>query len=134
MDQFLPENVLFEQKIWREVDVKEASLECDSNSVDLPGSLVIPKLKCGIFASNTADKLSFKKFLVHSENLVSGVKSGICELRILRSYPAQVIEHLSVSDENYFVLLDLLRSEFLDLDFIQFKYFQKFCLTSLKQV
>ena len=35
----------------------------------------------------------------------------------------QVIEHLSVLDENYFVALDLLRSEFLDLDFIKSQIF-----------
>ena len=68
-------------------------------------------------------KLAFKYFLTQFENLVRGVKSTSCKLQILRSYlsgyPAQVIEHLSVSDENYFVALDLLKSELLDYDFIK---------------
>ena len=85
--------------------------------MDLPGLVVLPELKCAVFAGNTADKQAFKKFLAQFENLVSWVKSSACKLQILRSYlsgyPAQVIEHLSVSDENNFVALDLLRSEFL---------------------
>ena len=89
--------------------------------MDLPGSVVLPKLKCAIFVGNTADKLTLKKFLSQFENLVRGVKSSFYKLQILRSYlsgyPAPVIEHLSVSDENYFVALDILRSEFQDHDF-----------------
>ena len=57
-------------------------------------------------------------------------------MQILRSYlsgyPAQVIEHLSVSDENYFVALDLLRSEFLDLDFIKSQIFAEILSHELK--
>ena len=48
------------------------------------------------------------------------------------SYPAQVIEHLSVSDENYFVALDPLRSEFLDLDFIKSQIFAEILSHELK--
>ena len=91
--------------------------------MDLPGSVVLPKLKCVVFAGNTADNLAFKKFLAYFENVVCGVMSSACKLQILWSYlsgyPAQVIKHLSVSDKNYFVALDLLRSEFLDPDFIK---------------
>ena len=31
-----------------------------SKSEDLPGSVVQPKLKCAVFAGNTADKLAFR--------------------------------------------------------------------------
>ena len=82
--------------------------------------------------------LAFKKFLVQFENLVSGVKSSSCKLQILRNcvsgYPAQVIEHLSVSDENYFVTSDLFKSEFLDLDFIKSQIFAEILSHELKAV
>ena len=61
---------MFKQKKWLEVDAIEASLECGSedsypsrsdttpsNSVDLPGSVVLSKLNCAIFAGNTADQV-----------------------------------------------------------------------------
>ena len=76
IDQFLDENVLFKQNIWREVDAIEASLGCGredsypfcsdttpSNGMDLPGSVVLLNVKCAVFAGNTVNKLAFKKFL-----------------------------------------------------------------------
>ena len=57
-------------------------------------------------------------------------------MQILRSYlsgyPAQVIEHLSVSDENYFAALVLLRSEFLDFDFRKSQIFTEILFRELK--
>ena len=85
---------------------------------------------------NTAYNLAFKKFLAQFENLVCGVRSSSCKLKILRrylsGYSVNVIEHLSVSDTNYFVALDLLRSEFLDLDFIKSQIFAKHLSHKLK--
>ena len=149
VDQLLVENVLFKQKFWREFDAIKASLECGSedsypscsdttpnNRMDLTGLVVLPKLKCTVFVGNTVNKLAFKKFLAQFENLVSDVKSSACKFQILKSYlsgySAQVIEHLSVSDENYFVALDLLRSEFLDLDFIKSQIFTEILSHELK--
>ena len=149
IDQFLDENVIFKQKIWRKVDAIEASLGCGSedwhpsrsdttpnHTVDLSGSVVPPKLKCAVFSGNTTDKLVFKKYLAQFENLVSEVKSSAYKLQILRSYlsgyPDQVIDHLSVLDENYFLALNLLRSEFLDLDFIKSQIFAEISSHELK--
>ena len=65
IDQFLDENVLFKQKVWREVDAIEASFGRGSEdpytscySVDLPESVVLRELKYDAFA----DKLAFKSF------------------------------------------------------------------------
>ena len=52
----------------------------------LPGLVVLPKLKCTVFAGNTGDKLVFNKFLAQFEHLVSGVKSSSCKLQFLRRY------------------------------------------------
>ena len=76
------------------------------------------------------------KFLAKFENLVNVVKSSACKLQILRSYlsgyPAPIIENLSVSDKNYFVALDLLRSEFQDFDFIKSQIFAEILSHELK--
>ena len=76
IDQFLDENVLFKQNIWLEVNAIEASLGCRredsypfcsdtilSNRENLPGPVVLPNVKCAVFASYTVDKLAFKNFL-----------------------------------------------------------------------
>ena len=41
----------------------------------------------------------------------------------MTGFPAQLIKHLSISDDNYTVALDLLKAEFLDVDYIKSQIF-----------
>ena len=97
------------------------------NSVNLPGSVVLTQLRWAVFAGNTADKLAFKNFLAQFQNLVSGVKSSACKLassgELPQWLPSSSYQASFCIGGKLFRGLDLLKSEFLDLDFIKSQIF-----------
>ena len=84
----------------------------------------LPQLKCDTFDGMSTDKLQFKNFLLQFNNCIDacGQLSDSSKLTYLRSYLSgfafRVISHLSISDDNYKLALDLLKKEFLDEDYI----------------
>ena len=96
----------------------------DSGALNPSMHVKLPKLKCSTFNGESSDKLAFKNFLVQFNTCVDacGKLSGANKLIYLRSFLAgyafKVISHLSISDSNYAVAIDLLKEEFLDIPFI----------------
>lgn len=66
------------------------------------------------------DKFCFKIFLSQFENCIADIKSKSTKLQYLSGYLAdyalKIIQHLSISDENYNTALAVLKNEFLDKD------------------
>ena len=84
----------------------------------------LPKLQCKKFDEEAPDKLEFKNFLLQFNNCVDAAAqlSDSNKLTYLRGYLTgyafKVISHLSISDDNYKVAIDLLKDEFLDVPYI----------------
>lgn len=83
-----------------------------------------PPLACPNFDGRSVDRLEFKTFLTQFQNVI-GCKNNLSDasklvyLRgYLKGYAHQLIQHLSVNDENYEIALSLLKAEFLDLPYI----------------
>ena len=83
-----------------------------------------PMLKCSIFdgLDCESNKFKFKNFLMQFENCVSCIKSGATKLQYLRGYlagyPLQLVQHLSITEENFDTAIQLLKKEYLDQEFI----------------
>ena len=81
----------------------------------------LPKLSCPTFDGSGKDKLEFKNFLAQFQNCIEacGSLSDANKLTYLRSYLAgnafKLINHLSVTDDNFEIALDLLKDEYLDI-------------------
>ena len=80
-----------------------------------------PQLNVMTFSDNDKDKFAFKNFLASFRN---GVEINVdlpdaVKLTYLKGYlsgrAAQVVSHLSITDANYEVALDLLKEEFLNI-------------------
>ena len=110
----------------------------DSNASSSAMPVKLPKLTCKVFDGEGGDKLEFKIFLLQFKNCVDacGKLSSSNKLTYLRSYLSgyafKVISHLSISDNNYEVALDLLENEFLDIPFIVDESFKQLFASSPK--
>ena len=83
-----------------------------------------PSLECGTFNGKERDKFAFHNFLNQFNNVIGSRKqlSDSAKLSYLfgyvKGYALKLINHLSISDENYMVALQLLKEEFLDVNYI----------------
>lgn len=91
-----------------------------------------PRLQCKTFSgTDLQDKFSFKNFLSQFDNVIDSIPNitDSAKLTYLRSflsdYAFTIISHLSISDENFDVAIDLLKAEFLDEEFIVEEHFKK---------
>jgi len=82
--------------------------------------LKLPDLKCDSFTGEGTSQLQFHSFLSQFNNIV-GFRSEISDsvkltyLRnYLKGYALKLVEHLQITDLNYNVCIDLLKSEFLN--------------------
>ena len=95
-----------------------------------------PHLPCPRFNGSDSDRLSFKDFFTQFNNSIDDSLSGSIKLTYLRNYLTgyayQIISHLSISDEYYSVAVSLLKSEFLDEEYIVDEYFKKIINSSPK--
>ena len=108
--------------IERQVD---GSLPANRNrSLQPPMAVKIPKLECKIFDGTSKDKLEFKNFLTQFSNCIvaCGTLPDANKLTYLRSYLSgyalKITSHLSVTDDNYDIVLSLLKEKFLDVPYI----------------
>ena len=98
----------------------------------------LPKLTCKVFDGESTDKLEFKNLLPQFNNCVDscGKLSDSSKLTYLHSflsgYAFKVMSHLSISDDNYVVVLTLLKDEFLDVPYIVDSCFQQILSMSPK--
>ena len=83
-----------------------------------------PLLKCATFDGLDCNnkKFKFKNFLMQFENCTAGVHSKATKLQYLLSflegYPLQLVQHLSISEDNFDTAIQLLKDEYLDREFI----------------
>ena len=96
----------------------------------------LPNLQCAFFSGEAHTATEYSAFIVQFNNVV-GLRANLSEsvkltyLRsYLRGYAFKVISHLTISEENYPVVLALLEREFLNKDLIIEELFNK--LTNLK--
>ena len=110
------------------------------NKSDLLGDVKVKlsPLKCVSFSGKTVDKLEFKNFLLQLHNCIdaAGKLSKSAKLTYLRSYLTdyafKVVSHLSITDSNYEVALQLLKDEFLDVEYIIDETFKQLLSSSPK--
>ena len=85
---------------------------------------VTPKLNCPFFNPEdlSKDKLAYLNFFKEFRNCVLSTKSKSLRLIILknhlRGYAQKIINHLSISDTNFDVAVEILDKEFLDREYI----------------
>lgn len=80
-------------------------------------NLIVPNL-----VVKTEDKFAFKNFLTQFQNCMVAVKCKAIKLQYLRGYLAdyalQIIQHLTITNENYDVAIQLLKEEYWDHEYI----------------
>jgi len=98
----------------------------------------LPELKCSSFTGEDVDSLKYHDFLTQFKNVVDfrvnlSDSSKFTYLRsYLRGYALKIVQHLTVTGENYSVALKLLENEFLNKEEIVNGLFKK--LLSLSPV
>ena len=83
----------------------------------------LPPLHCATFENNSKDKFEFKNFLEQFNNVI-GHKDVSDSVKLshlvglLKGDARRLVSHLSISDSNFEVALELLKKEFLDIEAI----------------
>ena len=83
-----------------------------------------PPLECGIFTGKERDKFAFNTFLNQFNNVIGSRKNLSDSAKLtyllgyLRDYALKVVKHLTVSDSNYLIAIQMLKEEFLDVPYI----------------
>ena len=83
-----------------------------------------PTLTCGSFNGREKDKFALHNFLNQFNNVIGSRKHLSASAKMsylvgyLKMYALKQVSHLSITDENYSVALQLLNDEFLDKEFI----------------
>ena len=93
--------------------------------------LKLPYLNCPTFSGEGSTSLEFSSFLAQFQDVI-GLRSNLAPstkftyLRTyLKGYALKVIRHLNVTDSNYEVAIDLLKTEFLNVPSIVDSLFKK---------
>ena len=83
-----------------------------------------PSLGCGTFTGRERDKFAFTTFLDQFNNVIGSRRNLSDSSKLaylvgyLRDYALTVVKHLSITDENYHVAIQMLEQEFMDKEFI----------------
>ena len=83
-----------------------------------------PPLECGTFSGKEEDKFAFHTFLNQFNNSISSRKNLSDSAKqtylygYLRDYALKVVKHLTISDSNYLLAIQMLKQEFLDVNYI----------------
>ena len=83
-----------------------------------------PPLECGTFSGKEKDKFAFHSFLTQFDNVIGSRKNLSDSSKqtylygYLKDYALKIVKHLTISDANYHLALQLLKQEFLDIDYI----------------
>ena len=83
-----------------------------------------PPLNCGTFTGKEKDKFAFNTFLNQFNNVIGSRKQLTDATKLaylvgyLRDYALSVVKHLSITDTNYDIAIQMLKNEFLDKEFM----------------
>ena len=83
-----------------------------------------PPLECGTFSGKEEDKFAFHTFLNQFDNVIGSRKNLSDSAKqtylygYLRDYALKVVKHLTISDSNYLLAIQMLKQEFLDVNYI----------------
>ena len=83
-----------------------------------------PPLECGIFTGKEKDKFAFTTFLNQFNNVIGSRKNLTDSAKLtyllgyLRDYALKIVKHLTITDCNYLIAIQMLKNEFLDVQFI----------------
>ena len=83
-----------------------------------------PPLECGTFSGKEEDKFAFHTFLNQFNNVIGSRKNLSDSAKqtylygYLRDYALKVVKHLTISDSNYLLAIQMLKQEFLDVNYI----------------
>ena len=107
------------------VKTRLSSFKKETESVPIETTnckLKLPDLKCDNFSGEGSTNLQFHTFLTQFNNIV-GFRNNLTNSTkftylktYLKGYALKLVQHLQVSDDNYLIGLDLLKSEFLYKD------------------
>ena len=81
-------------------------------------------LECGTFSGKEEDKFAFHTFLNQFNNVIGSRKNLSDSAKqtylygYLRDYALKVVKHLTISDSNYLLAIQMLKQEFLDVNYI----------------
>ena len=108
------------------VDVKSSVNVQPSNCI-----LKLPELKCDTFSGEGSSNLEFFEFMTKFDNIV-GLRDNLSKSTkftylktYLKGYALKLVQHLTVTDENYDEALKLLRAEFLNINALIHDLFKK---------
>ena len=81
-------------------------------------------MECSTFSGKGLDKFAFNTF-INQFNIVIGQRKNLSKstklaylIGYLRYYALSIVKHLSITDDNFDVALQMLKREFLDEEFI----------------
>ena len=83
-----------------------------------------PPLECGTFSGKEEDKFAFHTFLNQFNNVIGSRKHLSDSAKqtylygYIRDYALKVVKHLTISDSNYLLAIQMLKQEFLDVNYI----------------
>jgi len=93
--------------------------------------LKLPELKCEFFSGEGSTHLEFHSFITCFNNVI-GLRNDIPESAkltylktYLKGYAGKLVQHLTNSDENFKVAVDLLKTEFLNVEALVDDLFRK---------
>ena len=84
----------------------------------------LPSLDCSTFSGKEKDKFAFNTFFNQFKNVIGSRKNLSDANKLtylvgcLRDYALSVVKHLSITDDNYEIAIQMLEREFLDKEFI----------------
>ena len=90
-----------------------------------------PPLLCSTFDGTGVDKFEFNNFLVQFSNVIDCRKNLTDSAKLaylhsyLKGYAFKIVKHLSITDANYPIALDLLKQEFLDEEYLIDEIYKK---------
>ena len=85
----------------------------------------LPPIECPVFTGREKDKFSFNTFLNKFQDIIgskvslSSTTKQIYLFSYLKDYAHSVVCHLPIADGNYEIAIELLKKEFLDLEYIK---------------
>ena len=103
--------------------ISNSNVDALANAIaSFQANSLIPKVQCSKFSGKTTSRFEYKNFLIQFKNCTSNMTSDSAKLTYLRTcltdFALQIISHLSITNENYQIALDLLNNEYLDEEYI----------------
>ena len=114
----------------QKINQKESSLDIDdsfNNTIaegiaNIQSNAKVPRMQCVKFSGISNDRFCFNNLFSQFENYVANMQSNSSKLSYLRSvltdYAFSITSHLTITDANYEIAVNLLKAKFLDNEYI----------------